>query len=72
MSIVWKNIGFQDKCYRKTDWTHKKKKNSLKFSSQENKIHNFIWGQMVTRLIVGIILNCIQTQNHYVVYWIPI
>lgn len=36
MSIVRKNIGFQDKCYRKTDWTHqKKKKNSLKFSSQE-------------------------------------
>lgn len=43
MSIVWKNIGFQDKCYRKTDWTHQKKKKSLKFSSQE-KIHNFIWG----------------------------
>lgn len=38
MSIVWKNIGFQDKCYRKTDWTHqKKKKNSSKFSSQEKK-----------------------------------
>ena len=35
MSIVSKNIGFQDKCYRKTDWTHQKKKNSLKFSSQE-------------------------------------
>lgn len=43
MSIVWKNIGFQDKCYRKTDWTHqKKKKKQLKVLNTRKKIHNFI------------------------------
>ena len=26
MSSVWKNVGFQDKCHRKTDWIHQKTK----------------------------------------------
>ena len=28
----------------------------------------FVWGQIVTRLTIAIILQCIEISNHYVVY----
>lgn len=39
--------------------------------SVENIVNNcntFVWGQMVTRLIMLIIVKCIEILNHYAVY----
>lgn len=38
------------------------------FSRQEKKNFNFVWGQMIARLSMMIILQCIQMSNHYVAH----
>ena len=61
MSIVWKNIGFQDKCYRKTDWTHQKKKKKKTAQSSHHKKKN-------TQLYMRIDGNWTYCRNYFELY----
>jgi len=72
---------FQYALFIKTDSAEKKKKKEVQGSSYKytsygaviysmgNMVNNnFVWWQMVTRLIVGIVLQCMKILNHCVVH----